>query len=174
MLGQLVPCGGGDPIPLLKPKLLVGRRSQCDIALRFPNVSSHHCELEFKDGYWFVRDLNSRNGIKVNGVRCDQKWLLPGDILSIARHKYEIQYTPQSDAPPPEVEEDPFSRSLLEKAGLERRRPSRPSRPSRSAPSEPPRPRPAPRTVNLDEMSEEERLAWEFLQQSEQRRDNEP
>lgn len=44
-LGMLNPCGGGDPIPLLHEKLLVGRRSSCDISLKFPNVSSHHCEL---------------------------------------------------------------------------------------------------------------------------------
>jgi adenylate cyclase len=121
MLGELNPCGGGDPIPLLKSKLLVGRRSSCDISLRFPNISSHHCELELINGYWFVRDLGSRNGIKVNGVRCESKWLMPGDVLSVARHHYEVGYSPQGDAPPPE-EEDPFALSLLEKAGLSGRK----------------------------------------------------
>src|SRR5439155_17701283 len=62
MLGKLAPCGGGPPIPLLKPKLLVGRQRFCDIPLNFPNVSSRHCELELIDGYWFVRDLGSSNG----------------------------------------------------------------------------------------------------------------
>ncbi len=38
MLGQLVPVGGGDPIPLLKPELLVGRRNNCDIILSFLNA----------------------------------------------------------------------------------------------------------------------------------------
>lgn len=145
MLGELTPCGGGDPIPLLKPRLLIGRRSRCDIALDFPNVSSHHCELEFQNGYWFLRDLGSRNGIKVNGVRCDSKWLMPGDIVHVAKHRFEIQYTPQADGPPPE-EENPFARSLMEKAGLvrdERRsRPDRPpppklQRPAPPAPGEP-------------------------------------
>jgi len=116
-LGELIPCGGGDNIPLLKPKLLIGRRNSCDITLRFPNVSSHHCELENINGYWEIRDLNSRNGIKVNGVRCNKKWLMPGDIVSIAKHRYEIAYEPLGDAPPPE-EADPFSVGLLEKAGL--------------------------------------------------------
>jgi predicted component of type VI protein secretion system len=119
-LGELIPCGGGDPIPLLKPKLLVGRRSNCDIALGYQNVSSQHCQLELINGYWNIRDLNSRNGIKVNGVRCDSKWLLPGDELSIARHRYEVVYHPDTDEPPPE-DEDPFAVGLLEKAGLARR-----------------------------------------------------
>lgn len=122
-LGELIPCGGGDNIPLLKPKLLVGRRSSCDISLRFPNVSSHHCELELINGYWHVRDLNSRNGIKINGERCARKWLMPGDILSVAKHRYEVSYEPLGDAPPPE-EADPFAVGLLEKAGLTQHRSS--------------------------------------------------
>jgi len=121
MLGELIPCGGGDPIPLLRSRLLIGRRSRCDITLRFPNVSSHHCELQLINGYWHIRDVGSRNGIKVNGVRCDSKWLLPGDVLSVARHRYEITYTVDTDAPPP-ADEDPFALSLLEKAGLTQRK----------------------------------------------------
>ncbi|MDB5386035.1 MAG: garA 1 [Planctomycetaceae bacterium] len=120
MLGELIPTGGGDTIPLLKPKLLVGRRDECDIALRFPNVSSHHCELELVEGYWQIRDLNSSNGIKVNGIRCLKNWLLPGDEVSIAKHKYEVKYVASGPPPQPLEEFDPAV-SLLEKAGLSRR-----------------------------------------------------
>lgn len=131
-LGELVPVGGGDPIPLFKPRLAIGRRSSCDIVLEFPNVSSQHCELEFDRGYWQIRDLRSRNGVKVNGERVESKWLQPGDEVTIAKHRYEIQYSPQGDGPPPDdADEDstPFGGSLMEKAGLVRpeRRPNRPS-----------------------------------------------
>ena len=119
MLGELIPCGGGDPIPLLKTRLLIGRRSRCDITLSFTNVSSHHCELELVNGFWSVRDLGSRNGVKVNGVRCRTKWLMPGDVVSLSKHRYELIYTPIGDAPPSE-EEDPFAVPLLVKAGLMR------------------------------------------------------
>lgn len=115
--GELIPCGGGDTIPLLKRKLVVGRRPNCDVTLRFANVSSHHCELELLNGYWFVRDLGSSNGIRVNGRRCDQKWVFPGDVLSVSRHKYEMTYQAFGERPV-EEEENPFSKSLMEKAGL--------------------------------------------------------
>lgn len=118
MLGQLIPCGGGDAIPLIAPKLLVGRRSSCDIKLDFQNVSSHHCELELRGGYWYIRDLGSSNGIKVNGERCTSKCITPGDMISIAKHAFTIQYEVTGDSPAPE-EENPFARSLMEKAGLE-------------------------------------------------------
>ena len=124
MYGELVPLGGGDRIPLLKRNLLVGRRESCDIVLRFSNVSAHHCQLTVTGGYWYVRDLNSRNGVKVNGSRVTEKRIDPGDVVSIAKHKYELQYSPVDlgavGPPPPDViDADIFKKSLLERAGLE-------------------------------------------------------
>jgi pSer/pThr/pTyr-binding forkhead associated (FHA) protein len=129
MFGELVPQGGGDPVPLLRKKLLVGRRDSCDIALRFPNVSSRHCELELVDGYWMVRDLGSSNGTKVNGVRVRAKWVLPGDELAVAKHRFKLDYNVAANAapPPPINEEEDLGTSLLEKAGLVRRRAPRTS-----------------------------------------------
>jgi adenylate cyclase len=88
--GELLPVGGGDPIPLLKPNLTVGRRESADIVLRFPNVSGSHCELALVDGYWMVKDLRSSNGTKVNGTRVTEQRLQPGDKIGIAKHTYEI------------------------------------------------------------------------------------
>jgi adenylate cyclase len=127
MLGELIPIGGGDPIPLLKEELLVGRRESCDIVLRFANISAHHCKLYVKAGYWYVLDQNSRNGIKVNGMRVDEKRLDPGDTLAIARHRYEVRYDPAdlgAVGPPPieDATSDVFGKSLLERAGLERKK----------------------------------------------------
>lgn len=137
-LGQLVPTGGGDPIPLLKPKLTIGRRGGCDIALKFPNVSTRHCELAFENGYWHIRDLGSTNGIKVNGARCSDKFVLPSDRITIAKHHYTIEYDADPSAAPPVEEEDIFSKSLMEKAGLSRPDTSR--RPQRPSPSREPKP----------------------------------
>lgn len=132
MLGELIPCGGGDPIPLMNRKLLIGRRSSCDIKLDFQNVSSHHCEMEFKDGYWHIRDLNSSNGIKVNGERCDSKCIVPGDMITIAKHAFRIDYAVTGSSPAP-ADENPFAQSLMEKAGLAAERSRNGTRESDSA-----------------------------------------
>lgn len=121
--GVLVPLGGGDPIPLLKKHLLVGRRESCDIVLRFSNVSAHHCELTLNGGYWFVRDRKSRNGTKVNGFRVTEKRLDPGDCLAVSKHRYEVQYSPMelgAVGPPPadDVGAEIMSHSLLDRAGI--------------------------------------------------------
>ena len=129
MYGELLPVGGGDPIPLLKTNLTVGRRESSDIVLRFPNVSGNHCELTLVDGYWFVKDLGSSNGTKVNGTRVVEQKLEPGDKLSVAKHEFEVAYEPVRlgavplPAPQPSsAQHDFFGRSLLERAGLVGRR----------------------------------------------------
>ena len=130
IFGELLPVGGGDPIPLIKDKLRIGRREGCDIVLRFANISGHHCLLSVDEGYWFVKDLNSRNGVKVNGQKLvgeTRKRLDPGDTLTIARHKFEIQYSPVDNGavgPPPQEErpENYFQQSLMKRAGLVRRK----------------------------------------------------
>jgi len=127
MYGELHPVGGGDPIPLLKTNLVVGRRESVDIVLRFPNVSGRHCELTLENGYWHVKDLGSSNGTKVNGSRVTEQRIEPGDTLSVAKHEYEVAYDPSRFGAIAETAaEKPqggiFGRSLLESAGLESRR----------------------------------------------------
>ncbi|HVS36009.1 MAG TPA: FHA domain-containing protein [Gemmataceae bacterium] len=129
--GELTPQGGGDPIPLIREVMTVGRRETCDIPLRFPDISGMHCQLYFRNGYWYVKDLNSTNGVKVNGTRVQEKVLHPRDELSIGRRrKYLIEYdmpTGQS-ALEEELEEDLMGQSLLEKAGLEKPQPRKKGR----------------------------------------------
>lgn len=45
VLGILKPVGGGDPVPLTKETLKIGRRPSCDICLDFERISGKHCEL---------------------------------------------------------------------------------------------------------------------------------
>lgn len=128
-MGQLTPTSGGDIIPLLRPELKVGRRTNCDIVLSFSNVSGNHCLLELEDGYWFVIDQSSSNGTKVDGIKLApgcRKRLDPGCRLSISRvHHYQVEYNPQqlgASGPPPvdDVMAMP-KKSFLEILGMKRR-----------------------------------------------------
>jgi len=127
-LGVMLPLGGGDPIPLKKDELVIGRRPNCDIRLDFENISGKHCILKFIRGTWHVRDLGSTNGTTVDGLRISSEHgLLPDNELGIAGHFFRLEY----DAAAPtslmdanmlleeEMAEAPRLHSLMELAGLE-------------------------------------------------------
>jgi adenylate cyclase len=99
--GELISATSGFSIPLVRPSLILGRRQSCDIVLDLPKVSGIHCHLYFKYGWWSIRDLHSTNGVRINGVRVDEKVLQAGDTISIARRDFTIQYTPPAGSPTP-------------------------------------------------------------------------
>jgi adenylate cyclase len=111
--------------------MTLGRRESCDIPLRYPNISGLHAELNFRNGYWFIKDRNSTNGIKVNGARVQtEKLLHPKDEISIGKRRYTIRYELPADQRALEEvqEEDIMSQSLMERAGLEKPRDKRQGR----------------------------------------------
>ena len=116
--GQVVPLDGSCPI---------GRQAGNRLLLPGERVSRQHALIQWQrsdetgTGAFLLIDLGSSNGLKVNGARVESKFLLPGDELTIAKHRFAIQYEPLSDAPPPE-DDNPFSLSLMEKAGLVNKR----------------------------------------------------
>jgi adenylate cyclase len=149
--GELVPEGGGDNIPLLRQNLTIGRRDSCDICLRIPNVSGLHCELTFDDGFWWIKDLGSTNGVRVNGVKVPHKLLYPGEKITIGQKTYTIEYQPpvgkhaMEDLLQGMDKDDIMNTPLLERAGLvkpprEERRPPprRPEPPTSPTPEEKP------------------------------------
>ncbi len=125
--GQLIPAGGGDNIELRKDRLVIGRRESNDIVLRFSNVSGQHALLTLEQGYWFLKDLGSRNGTKVDGYRINRKRLDPGAKISFAKHVYTMDYSPEGlgafGPPPPDDDhiEEVLRKGLLDRVGLDRR-----------------------------------------------------
>ncbi|MBS0261385.1 MAG: FHA domain-containing protein [Planctomycetes bacterium] len=92
IFGKLLPVDGGDEIVLTAVRLLVGRSPVCDIVLPFPEVSGKHCQLEFADDRWHVRDLGSRNGILVDGKPTSSAMIRPNAILSVAKRRFKLAY----------------------------------------------------------------------------------
>lgn len=128
VLGTMMPVGGGDPIPLTKSELLIGRRPGCDIRLDFENVSGKHCVLRNINGIWHVRDLGSTNGTTVNGARLSSEHaVMPEDEVGIADHLYTIDYVPSGpeafisthQVMDQDVQEERRRHSLMELAGLD-------------------------------------------------------
>lgn len=117
-LGRLVPVGGGDPIPLTQRRLTAGRQPPCEVVIRQKTVSSRHCELELLEGYWRITDLGSRNGIRINGERCTEGWILPQQRVTIGDQRFTLDYVGEGPAPQNDADFRAEG-SLMSKIGLE-------------------------------------------------------
>ena len=128
VLGILQPIGGGDPIPLHKSELIVGRRPSCDIRLDYENISGKHCKLRLQNGVWNLKDLGSTNGTTVNGARLtSEQSVMPDEEIGIAGHMFTIDYDPAGPEAflsshkelNEEVVQERSKHSLIDLAGLD-------------------------------------------------------
>jgi adenylate cyclase len=94
--------GTREQVLLQGPRVVVGRSSQCDLTLRDESVSRHHAEFIEGPAGWLLRDLESRNGIEVNGKRVSERVLAHGDRLKIGNVALQCELFAPA-APPPKV-----------------------------------------------------------------------
>ena len=64
-------------------QLVIGRSRDCDIQLADPNVSRRHAELRQEGASYWIVDLESTNGIEVNGRRLKRAKLEDGDRVTL-------------------------------------------------------------------------------------------
>jgi pSer/pThr/pTyr-binding forkhead associated (FHA) protein len=95
---RLVLPHSGAVIEVDRPDMLVGRHTDADVRLPLPDVSRRHCRLQWIEGGWQVIDLNSLNGIHVNGEQVIQSPLLHGDLLRIGGFLFTIELTGSAGA----------------------------------------------------------------------------
>ena len=63
----------------LKGALSVGRTEGNDLILNHPSVSRKHARFEIRGGRWWIIDLKSTNGVKVNGNAISEAEVTPGE-----------------------------------------------------------------------------------------------
>ena len=61
----------------------IGRDSGNEVQLSRPEVSKNHAHVRQTAQGWKIQDLNSRNGLFVNGARVKEAVLKDGDRLSV-------------------------------------------------------------------------------------------
>jgi len=54
-------------IPIIKTPFVIGTAESCDGILKHPNISHYHAKITYQDHTYFIEDLNSTNGTRVNG-----------------------------------------------------------------------------------------------------------
>ena len=74
---------------LSKEKVTVGRKPSNDIVLDDPTVSGVHAAFLHMQ-YTYIEDMNSTNGIKLNGKKVNKRQLNHGDIVQIGQHEFKF------------------------------------------------------------------------------------
>lgn len=85
---------GGHAIDLTRPDMVLGRHTSADLRMPLPDVSRQHCRFVFSAGVWEVVDLESLNGVYVNGVKVRRADLHIGDELKICGLEFEVEECP--------------------------------------------------------------------------------
>lgn len=82
--------------------LLVGRCPEAKFRIQQERVSRRHCELSAQDGVVHLRDLGSRNGTLVGGVRAPEDDTLPvppGTVVQVGSLSFRVEYDPLAETP---------------------------------------------------------------------------
>jgi hypothetical protein len=66
-----------------KRRMVIGRSKDCDIQLADPNISRRHAELRQEGTAYWIVDLDSTNGIEINGHRVKRAKLDEGDTVTL-------------------------------------------------------------------------------------------
>lgn len=79
-------------VPLVRDEITIGRKEGNTIRLTERNVSRRHAKLRKSNGAYLVEDLQSYNGVKVNGRRIGGEIVLnAGDQITIGDYQLALQ-----------------------------------------------------------------------------------
>jgi len=81
----------------------IGRGEECEVCFKNDYISRMHAEVFFDSGQWWIRDLNSSNGIFAGGQRVDIAPIGESAILrlGIEGPALSLKIVPEAAPPPP-------------------------------------------------------------------------
>ncbi|HEY2276104.1 MAG TPA: FHA domain-containing protein, partial [Steroidobacteraceae bacterium] len=82
--------GGREVVHVLGRKTTIGRTAENDLQIDIKHISRHHAVILAGPAHTIIEDLNSTNGVMVNGRRITRQILNDGDRVTIARTEYRF------------------------------------------------------------------------------------
>jgi len=73
----------GSTLVLDGHRVTAGRGSGCDLIVRDTTVSREHAAFVLRGDVWWVLDLGSTNGTRINGLRAAEHPVTPGDRIEL-------------------------------------------------------------------------------------------
>lgn len=86
-LRVVLPDGKSFDWSIEKPVITVGRSADNDLQINDPTVSSHHFKITYENHNYYIEDLNSSNGIIINGKRIQKTILHNNTALQVGKVK---------------------------------------------------------------------------------------
>jgi DNA-binding NtrC family response regulator len=77
--------------PIVKNTFTIGKDRDNDIVLYDEYVSNYHCKIEFRNGSFFIKDLQSTNGTFINRHKVMEAALPDGAVIEIGKAKFTFQ-----------------------------------------------------------------------------------
>jgi hypothetical protein len=73
----------GRKYEVTKQRTVIGRSRECDVQIEDPSASRRHAEVRQEGTAYWIVDLDSTNGLEVNGLRVKRAKLDHGDKITI-------------------------------------------------------------------------------------------
>lgn len=76
--------------PLQPSGTTIGRADNNDLVIDNPGISGHHAVIERDGNEFYIKDINSTNGVYLNGRRISREQLRYGDEITLFKHKLKF------------------------------------------------------------------------------------
>lgn len=120
------PDANGTRSLLTAQRVLLGREDDCNVKLPGKETSRHHAEIRREGPLHILKDLNSRNGVFLNGVQIQEAPLVPDQVVRLGEWiGVVVSVSPEVTEPEPvfgllvtSLAGGPVLRPILEQARL--------------------------------------------------------
>ena len=101
---------GKHRFAMVGEEIVIGRAPSCDIAIGHKSISRRHLRISQEDGRYFVEDLGSQNGTRINGEKIagNTEFAL-GDQIQMSDFTIEVGYLESEKDP----SEDRASKTMM-------------------------------------------------------------
>src|SRR5574338_61120 len=81
----------------IQPEIALGRDPACDIPIMDETVSARHARLVYHHGQWWLEDLNSTNGTRLNQAMVTTPTVLTsGDEIDLGQVRVSVNITSET------------------------------------------------------------------------------
>ena len=95
ILRYVLPDGEHKEFELGRKTITIGRGAETDVLIADKLASRIHCELSYKDGNYYIRDCDSRNGTFVNDRAVEVSRINPGDRIRVGDMVIAVEASPR-------------------------------------------------------------------------------